>query len=89
MDRPLPPGPRRNRRLIAGGAIAVGVAVLVLVVAMLLGGIERTIRVPRQTVTIDTVTPGVFHDFTPLRGQIAPHDTVYLDALEGGQVARC
>lgn len=88
MDRPLPPGPRRNRRLLVGGTIAVGVAVLALMIAALLGGVERTIRVPRQTVTIDTVTPGVFHDFTPLRGQIAPHDTVYLDALEGGQVAQ-
>jgi HlyD family secretion protein len=88
MDRPLPPGRRRNRRILAGAAIALGVAVLALLVATLLGGVERTIRVPRQTVTIDTAATGLFHDFTPLRGQIAPHDTVYLDALEGGQVSQ-
>ena len=36
--------------------------------------------------TIDTAQPGVFHDFTALRGKVAPHDIVYLDAQEGGQV---
>jgi HlyD family secretion protein len=52
------------------------------------GAWERSVRVPAATVTVDIVRRGVFHDFTPLRGKIAPHDTIYLDALEGGQVAK-
>jgi HlyD family secretion protein len=44
--------------------------------------------VPAASVTIDTVQHGVFHDFTPLNGKVTPHDTIDLDALEGGQVAR-
>lgn len=88
MDRPRPPGPRRNRRIAIGAAVGIGALVLIALAWSLVGGAERTIRVPRPTVTIDRVTQGSFHDFTPLHGQIAPHDTVYLDALEGGQVAQ-
>ena len=43
-------------------------------------------RVRAETLSIDTVRRGVFHDFTTLQGRIAPRETVYLDALEGGQV---
>ena len=38
--------------------------------------------------TIDEVQRGVFHDFTPLNGKVTPHDTIDLDALEGGRVGR-
>ncbi len=46
----------------------------------------RSVRVPAATVTIDEAQPGVFHDFTPLQGKVTPKDTLYIDALQGGQV---
>jgi len=46
----------------------------------------RTLRVPVTNVTIEPVTQGVFHDFTPLQGKVTPKDTLYVDALQGGQV---
>jgi HlyD family secretion protein len=46
----------------------------------------RTLRVPVTNVTIGPVSQGVFHDFTPLQGKVTPKDTLYLDALQGGQV---
>jgi HlyD family secretion protein len=68
---------------LAGG---LGLAVLL---AMLLsrGMSERSLTVPRSNVTIAAVARGVFHDFVPLHGTVVPRDTIYLDALVGGQVA--
>jgi HlyD family secretion protein len=71
-------------------AISVGLAVAVALVALALFLIpaRRSVRVPIGTVTIDSVTRGVFHDFTTLQGRVVPRDMVYLDALEGGQVQK-
>ncbi len=88
MDRPLAlPWWRRRgwQQLIAGG-----VAVLLAIVAaiVLLGPAQRTLRMSAAGATIATVENGVYHDFIPLRGEVVPRDTVYLDALEGGRVDR-
>jgi len=88
MDRKVPQSKRRNRRVMidVGSIIALGVAVYLMAAAF--GAAQRSVRLPAATVSIDTVEAGVFHDLTPLRGKVVPHDTVYLDALEGGQVER-
>jgi HlyD family secretion protein len=86
MDRPVRQKWWRSRRvvLMAGGAAVLCVAaVMALAFA---GPARRSVRVDQQTLTIEPVARGVFHDFTPLQGKIAPKDTLYLDALEGGQV---
>jgi HlyD family secretion protein len=88
MDRKVPQSKRRNRRLMAGAAALVLLAGLGYGAVKALGGAERSVRVPAATVTIDPVQAGVFHDLTPLLGKVVPHDTIYLDALEGGQVER-
>lgn len=69
--------------------IAVGLG-LVLALAMLLtrGMSERSLTVPRSNVTLGSVARGVFHDFVPLHGTVVPRDTIYLDALAGGQVEK-
>jgi HlyD family secretion protein len=87
MDRPISRAPAWRRRLvvIAGGAVAGTLALLIL--AVLAAGAVSSVRVPAATVTVDTVQAGVFHDFVPLKGKAAPKDEVYLDALDGGQVA--
>ena len=38
--------------------------------------------------TIGSVTQGRFDDFLPLRAQVQPSQTVFLDAVEGGRVER-
>src|SRR6202789_2548391 len=88
MDRPLRQ-PWWRRRLWLHTGIAVGAAALIItIVAMFLGGPERSIRVAATSVTVARVTQGTFHDFIPLRGKVVPMNTVYLDALEGGGVDR-
>jgi HlyD family secretion protein len=44
--------------------------------------------VPAARLTISTVTQGRFDDFLPLRAQVVPSLTVFLDAVEGGRVER-
>jgi HlyD family secretion protein len=46
----------------------------------------RTFVVPAERLTISTVTSGTFDDFIPVRGNVTPLETVYLDAIEGGRV---
>jgi HlyD family secretion protein len=88
MDRPLRQPwwqqPRWRRLMIAGVALLL----LLAAVVVLLGPAQRTLRMTRTGVSIAMVEQGLYHDFIPLRGEVVPHDTVYLDALEGGLVAR-
>jgi HlyD family secretion protein len=87
MDRPVskPPAWRQRRVLVAGGGAA-GVLALVVLVVVTLGSVS-SVRVPAATATIDAAETGVFHDFVPLKGKAAPKDEIYLDVLDGGQVA--
>jgi HlyD family secretion protein len=87
MDRQIrrPRFWRRPPVLIAGGVGAGMVALLIL--AVWAAGAVSGVRVPAATVTVDTAEVGVFHDFVPLKGKAVPKDEVYLDALDGGQVA--
>jgi HlyD family secretion protein len=48
----------------------------------------RTIRVPANQVTVSTVEQGIFHDLIPLRANVVPRETVYVDAIDGGRVDR-
>ncbi len=75
------------RRHAATLAKVIGVLALVAIgVVAARHGAVVSLSVPRGQVTIDTVRRGVFHDLTSLQGEIAPHDIIYLDALEGGRV---
>ncbi len=78
----------RSRRVaVAGGVIAALVVVGVLGVGWL-DGLRSSVRIAASSVTIDTAQAGVFHDSAVLRAKAAPKDLVYLDTLEGGQVAQ-
>ena len=48
----------------------------------------RTIRIPLQQVTIATIEQGTFHDLIPLRANVVPRETLYIDAIDGGRVDR-
>jgi HlyD family secretion protein len=88
MDRPIDKAWWRRRRWLAAAGGAVVVALLALGVFVMSGAARRSTRVPIANVTIETVRAGVFHDITTLQGKVVPKDTVYLDALEGGQVQK-
>jgi HlyD family secretion protein len=86
MDTPVVrPVWRRKRTLIVAGALVAVLSTLGLAAAVL-GEAKSSVRVPAQNVTLDSVKPGVFHDFVVLRAAATPKDVIYLDALEGGQV---
>ena len=70
--------------------IGVGVAALLLVglfgYALLADFGVRKLNVERDRLTISTVEFGPFQEYIPVRGTVLPLHTVYLDALERGQV---
>jgi HlyD family secretion protein len=76
----------RSRRALTGLGVGAAVVVVIAMALAFLGKPESSVRVPAASVTIDEARTGVFHDLTTLQGRIAPRDTIYLDALEGGQV---
>ncbi|RYY73871.1 MAG: HlyD family efflux transporter periplasmic adaptor subunit [Gammaproteobacteria bacterium] len=48
----------------------------------------KALTVDGEDIQIANVSQGIFEDFTPLRGQVMPLRTVYLDAIEGGRVEK-
>jgi HlyD family secretion protein len=86
MDRPIAKSKWRSPPVLIGAGV-IGALVLAILIGMAVKGSSvRTLRVPMTNLTIEPVSQGVFHDFTPLQGKIAPKETRYLDALQGGQV---
>jgi HlyD family secretion protein len=49
---------------------------------------NRTLRVDKNKLVIALVTQGIFEDVIPLRGEVMPLRTLYLDAIEGGRVEK-
>jgi len=47
---------------------------------------ERSLTLGLNDVTTAAVSRDIFHDFVPLRGAVAPRDTIYLDALDQGKI---
>src|SRR3984957_5272192 len=92
MDRQIRQSPWSPRRWPIGAKVGAAailiVAVVLLAVKLIAGGGVRTLRVPFEQVTIATVERGVFHDLIPLRANVVPRETVYVDAIDGGRVDR-
>jgi HlyD family secretion protein len=92
MDRQIRHSLWSPRRWPLGAKVGVAavsiVAVVLLVVELIAGVGVRTLRVPFEQVTIATVERGVFHDLIPLRANVVPRETVYVDAIDGGRVDR-
>jgi HlyD family secretion protein len=87
MDRPIKRPKWQSRPVMIGAGVAAALVLAVLIALAVNGSSVRTLRVPATNVTIEPVTQGVFHDFTPLQGKVTPKDTLFLDTQLGGQVA--
>ena len=57
-------------------------------IRLIAGSGEKTLRVPKAQLAVATVEQGVFHDLIPLRAQVEPRETLYVDAVDGGRVDR-
>ena len=92
MDRQIRQNPWSPRKWPIGAQVAAAailmVAVILLAVKLIAGAGVRTLRVPFEQVTIARVERGVFHDLIPLRANVVPRETVYVDAIDGGRVDR-
>jgi HlyD family secretion protein len=75
---------RLDRRVVIGGAAAA--ILLLILIFWLFAPRADSMSVARDRLTIAPVERGVFEDFLPLRARVTPLVTVYLDAVEGGQV---
>jgi HlyD family secretion protein len=92
MDRKIHHKPWAPARWPLGariGTAAASIAVIALVAVKLIAGTGvRTLRIPLEQVTFATVQHGVFHDLIPLRANVVPRETIYVDATDGGRVDR-
>jgi len=84
MDRAAPV------KRITPARIAIAACVVAVLGAGIFGyvryGMERSLSVSAERLTIAAVTSGPFSDYVPVAGNVAPKDTVFLDTVEGGQV---
>jgi HlyD family secretion protein len=64
------------------------VVVALLAVKLIAGTGARTLRLPLGQVTLASAEHGVFHDLIPLRANVVPRETLYVDAIDGGRVDR-
>lgn len=84
MDRVIEQSPWQKHRSLLTWS---GVAFLVLLSFWYLKpDAGRALKVQNDRVVISTVNFGEFDDYIPVRGQVAPLKTVFLDAIEGGRV---
>jgi HlyD family secretion protein len=68
---------------LAAGALAlVGLAAY----AYVEYGLNRTLTIGAERVTVAGVAYDTFREYIPVTGSIVPRTTVYLDAVEGGQI---
>jgi HlyD family secretion protein len=71
-----------------GFAAAAFALAALLTVKFIAGAGTRTLRLPLGQVTFAEVNRGMFHDLIPLRANVVPRETVYVDAIDGGRVDR-
>jgi HlyD family secretion protein len=81
---------RIEQRLVTPWRVALAAAVIAIVglaaYAYLEFGRVRTLTVGAERVTVAAVAYDTFRDYIPVTGNVVPRTTVYLDAVEGGQV---
>ncbi len=68
------------------GLGAAGLLFIIVVYNLLFGDSSSKLNVEAQKITVSTVEKGPFQEFIPVTGSVLPIRTIYLDAIEGGQV---
>jgi HlyD family secretion protein len=68
--------------LVAGALALVGLAAY----AYVEYGLNRTLTIGAERVTVARVAYDTFREYIPVTGNVVPRTTVYLDAVEGGQI---
>jgi len=86
MDRPITKTHWQRLRKPLGVGLGIALLATLWLFAIPRGG--KTLQVDGENIQIAKVSQGIFEDFTPLRGQVIPLRTVYLDAIEGGRVEK-
>lgn len=84
MDRRVRSAWLSPRRALLAAVAVLGT--LVLAAFAVRQATTRTFSLPLERVAIAEVQPGSFHDYVPITGNVQPRETVYLDAIDGGQV---
>jgi len=92
-DEALSPMDRRiERRLVTPRLVLTVLGVLAVLALAGFGywryGLNRVLTVGAERLTVSEVRYGTFREYIPVTGNIVPRETVYLDAVEGGQVTQ-
>jgi len=66
--------------------IAGGLAFAFLLYKVIFAESSSTFRAEKDKLTISTVEDGLFNDYITIIGQVEPITTIYLDAIESGQI---
>jgi HlyD family secretion protein len=81
---------RIEQRLLTPWRLGVAAGALALVALAVYGYLEfgrtRTLTVGAERVTVASVAYDTFREYIPVTGNVVPRTTVYLDAVEGGQI---
>ncbi len=84
MDRQIEKKKWTPRKIagLGGG----GLLFLIIVYNLLFGDSSSKLNVEAQKITIAKVEKGPFQEFIPITGSVLPIRTIFLDAIEGGQM---
>jgi len=81
---------RIERRLVTPLRVAIAAGAVLLVALTVYSyleyGLTRTLTVGAERVTVSAVAYDTFREYIPVTGNVVPRTTVYLDAVEGGQI---
>lgn len=86
MDKKIEKKTWTLKRIATYGGI--GLFVIAVSYQLLFADRRSRLKVDKEKITISTVQRGVFQEFIPQTGEVQPSRTVYLDALEGGNIKR-
>ena len=86
MDRPLERHWVTRSRLVTAGIVLLGLGAAA--AGYVRYGLTRNLRINADRVVVGTVRAGVFREYIPIDGSVEPRETVYLDAVDGGQVTQ-
>lgn len=84
MDRAVARPLVSRQTLIIGGAAAA--LFIVFAFGYVRFGLSSSLAVDGERIMVAEVTQAAFREYIPVTGNVAPARTVYLDAVEGGQV---